>query len=703
MRLTSWSPSLPISFPASLRRTAGALLAALVAAVALAPAHPVSGATTATMEVTAGLRGWYDPGDHIVVAAEVSADEVFTGRVEVVAPSGAVVAKEIQVAGGTTKTLLLVAPTSFDNSPIDVRLTSGGQLVAKAAVAMKMAEEVELIGVLPALATRVGDLPEQVNLATDAGKAQLTELSLEQMALGAAALDVFDTVVATAADVRSLQPDQRASLLGWINRGGRLLLDDGDGASLDALPTEWRPGAAGWALAGRGEVRLVDGAASSGRWASIIEPSSATASEMSGFFGSTEQLGSVQQDLARRAGVALPSMVPLLVPLIAYWAIVSVVLFVVLKSLRRMTLAWVAIPLIAVLTAGAVVWYGQQWRSEGKPAASVFVDGFPGGGDSTASLLTFSRDGGTVKVGLPAGWQSDSEVAWYTGGISDVAPVVQPGSDGARMSVRLEPGQVTTANLIGPTGDTGLGAEAWIAGDRVEGTVTNNSPVTLHEVAVFGPGGAQALGELAPGATAEFSLDADALPVGFSRADRVWQTTSDPRAASDEIAEFGIWTNAGFSRVLYPSAMVRAAGWTTELPDGMDIGGGHTTTTVVTNVAPIQPRGSTLDAATVRWSMVRTPFSQNGNGTADTIYRYVVPPGTQLGQRTVLELPVGLDKIELWNGSGWVSAKATKRIVTVPTVSLRSGVVMARIPNDGQFFPGDQQPVLRGATPKDPA
>ena len=704
MRLTSWSPSLPISLPASVLRTARFAAAVLLGALALAPAQRASAAdTAATMEVTAGLRGWYDPGDHVVVSAEVSSDEVFTGRVEVVASSGAVVAKDIQVAGGTTKTVLLVAPTSLDNAPIDVRLTSSGQLVAKKSVALKIAEEVELVGVLPALATRVGSLPEQVNLATEAGKAQLAELSLDQMALGSSALEVFDTIVATTADVRSLQPDQRAALLGWINRGGRLLLDDGDAADLTALPAAWRPGVAGWALAGRGEVRLVDGAASSGRWASIIEPSTSSTSELGGFFGTTEQLGSVEQDLARRAGVALPSMVPLLVPLIAYWAIVSVILFVVLKSMRRMTLAWVAIPLIAVLTAGAVVWYGQQWRSEGKPAASVFVDGFPGGSDSSVSLLTFSRDGGTVKVGLPAGWQSDSEVAWYIGGGSDVAPVVQPGGDGTRLSVRLEPGQVTTASLLGPSTDTGLTTQAWVAGDNIEGAVTNGSTVTLHEVAIFGPGGAQALGTLAPGATAEFSIDADSLPMGFSRADRVWQPTSDPNADTGEIAEFGIWTNAGFSRVMYPSALVRAAGWTTELPDGMEIGGGHTSTTVLTSVAPIEPRGSTLDPATVRWSMARSPFSQNGNGTADTIYRYVVPPATQLGQRMVMELPVGLDKIELWNGTGWVSAKATKRIVTVPAADVRSGVVMARIPNDGQFFPGDQQPVLRGATSKDPA
>lgn len=685
------------------------VLAALLPSASAAPAA----AGTATLEVQAGLRGWHDPGDHVVVSASISADEVFNGRVEVVAGSGAVVAHDVQVAGGTTKTLLLVAPTSLDTQPIDVRLYSGSELVSKQSVAMKVAETVELVGVLPALVTRVGELPEQANMATEAGKVQLAELAPEQMALGSSALDVFDSIVGTSADLRSLQPAQRAALLGWLNRGGRLLLDDS--GNLDALPQAWRPGSAGWALAGRGEVRIVDGKASEGMWASIIEPSGESTSESAGMFGAGEQLGNVQQDLALRAGVKLPSMVPLLVPLVAYWAIVSVVLFFVLKSLRRLTLAWVAIPLLAALTALAVVWYGQQWRSVGKPAAATFVDGYPGGGDATTSVLTFSRDGGTSRVSLPAGWQSDSEVAWYFDGSGGLSPEVVPNADGTRLQVQLEPGQVTTANVLGPTTDVGLVASAQVSGSKVVGTVTNNSTVTLHQVAVFGTGGADAVGDLAPGQSAGFGINAAALPNGFTLADRVWRGTSaagtrsgssgsgDQLAAGAEIAELGIWSNASFGRVLYPSGMVRVAGWTTEMPGDVRIGGGLTTTTVVTSLARVQPGGATLPAAAVRSAMVRSPFTRFGNGTDDTVYRYVLPPEVQGGQRLVVELPVGLSSVEVWNGRGWVKAQASKRLVVLAPTSINDGVVMLRIPNDGMFFPGDQSPTVRGATAEDAA
>ena len=653
----------------------------------------------ATLEVAAGLRGWHDQGDHVVVTANVAADELFSGRIDVVAPSGATVTKSIQVAGGTTKSFMLVVPSSSDGSAIDVRLFHGDDLVAKKAVAMRVAEEVELVGVLPALVTRVGKLPEQVNLATEAGKAQLAELSLDQMSLGTAALDVFDSIAATTADVRSLQPAQLAALLGWLNRGGRLLLDDG--GDLSALPVDWRPSAGGWALAGRGEVRLVSGKASSGNWAAIIEPTGMAANEFNGFFGVSEQLGSVQQDLAARAGVKLPSMVPLLVPLLAYWLLASVVVYFVLRGMRRLTLAWVAIPLLAALTAGGVVWYGQQWRTAGKPAAAVFVDGYPGGGDAVASVLTFSRDGGTVRVGLPQGWQSDSEVAFFSGG-SAITPTVESGNDSSRLQVRLEPGQVTTGNVLGPTADVGLAAQATINDEQVVGTVTNTSPFTMQQVAVFGPGGAQLLGTLAPGDSAPFEIDADARPNGFSLADRVWDGTSDPRADKDEIAELGIWSNANYGRVMYPSAMVRVAGWTTEMNVGIETADGITTTTVVTSLAPIRPGSGPLRSGAVRVQMVRSPFTQFGNGTSDIIYRYLLPPDAQLGPRTVLRLPVGLSSIELWNGSGWIETIATRTIVTIPPTSIINGVVMARVPNNGEFFPSDQAPELRSATSEDP-
>ncbi len=691
--------------PRASLRHAVAVIAAAVALVSLAPLGSFAthvAAAEPTFEVTAGLRGWFDPGDHVVVAATVTSDDLLDGRIDVVAMTGARVTREVQVAGGTSKTFLMVVPTSADGSALDVRLYRNGELAVRRSVPLKPAEEVELVGVLPALVTRVGELPEQTNLATDTGKAQLTELSLEQMALGTAALDVFDTIAATSADLGSLQPAPRAALLGWLNRGGRLLLDDA--GDLSALPAEWQPGPTGYSLAGRGEVHLLNGAATAGQWASIIQPSAASNTENNQPFGS-EQLGTVQQDLARRAGVKVPSMIPLLVPLVVYWFVVSVVLFVVLKASRRLTLAWIAIPLLAAITAGGVLVFGDQWRSAGKPAASLYVDGYPGGGDGLLSVLTFSRNGGTSSVSLPAAWQGESDISMFFGFgefSATVPPQVIPTNDATQVRVRLEAGQVATATLAGPTGDSGLRAVAHVEGANVVGTVTNAGPIPLTQVAAFSAGGAQLIGSLAPGESAPFSIRADSLPPGFSLADRVWKSADRPGHDPADLAEYGIWTNASNSRVMYPTGLVRVAGWTDERPSEATMSGGLTSVAVVSELARIEPGPGPLPAASVRTSSVRSPFTQFGNGTSDTVYRYVLPPETQLGQRLVASVPIGLDAIEMWNGTAWVPTTAAKRLITVPPTCIQQGVVMLRIVNDGQFF-GDAIPVVRGATPKDTA
>ena len=653
------------------------------------------GVTTLTVEAGVG-DGWFDPGDHVVVTATVKTDDLLDGRIDVVSSSGSIVTREIQVAGGTTKAFMLVAPTSFDLSPITVNLYRGNELISKKSVTMTVAETVELVGVLPALVARVGELPEQVNIATG-GKAVLSDLSLEQMSLGSAALEAFDTIAATAADVRSLQSEQLAALLGWLNRGGRLLLDDA--GDLSALPDEWRPGNAGYALAGRGEVRLINGKGSNNQWASVIEPSGSSTSDFANMFGSNESLGVTQQDLALRAGVKQPSLTPLLVPLIAYTAIVSLVLFFVLRSMRRMTLAWIAIPVLASVTAVGVFVYGQQWRSVGKPAATTFVESYPGGADAYSSVLTFSRDGGTSTVRLPGGWQSDSELTQYYFGSSGVAVQLSPSAADSEVRVRLEPGQVTTANVLGPAAEGGLSATATVSDDEVVGTVTNHGTVTLYQVAVFGTGGVADIGTLAPGATADFAIDADPLPSGFTRADRVWDGTSDPDAADDEIAELGIWTNAGFARSMYPSGLVRAAGWTTELRNGLEVSGGFTSTTVVTSLAPIRPSSGPIPTASIRGSMARTPFGMFGNGLGDTIYRYILPPDASVGQGIVFEIPAGLGGVDLWNGSGWVRQDGDQRARVVVEPAMRAGgVIMVRFDSADGFF-SDQLPIVRGIEP----
>lgn len=681
-------------------RSARTPIAALALVVAIPLAHhgDARADTVPTLTATAGLRGWHDPGDHVVVTAVVESSSFFDGRVDVVTASGAVSSRSVDVAGGTSKTVQVVVPTPYDPQSLEVRLVDGDDPVATRSVNLRAAYEVELVGVMPAMATRAGKVPEQVTMASDTGRAQLETLDPDLFTLGPAALDVYDTIVATSADVNSLTDDQLPALLGWMNRGGRLLVDD-DG-TLTALPADWRPGPAGYAWTGRGEVRVVAGRASQGGWAGLIEPSGSSLSDAASiFFGSPT--ADVQRDLARRAGVELPSLTPLLIPLILYWLMVSVVLFVVLKLVRRMTLAWVAIPLIAVLTATGVVIYGNHWRSAGEPTASEFVDGYPGGGVAQLTALTFTRSGGTARVQLPPNWHSDSEVNPSFGSAAVLRTTAS--GDATVFSASLEPGQVASTTLSGATGDTGLQVEAAIdaAGGEVVGTVTNRGTSALFDVTVFSKGGGSRIGTLLPGESDEFSIDADPLPLGISIADRVWSRRFDDRGLSitedtESLVEFGVWDLAAMSYNLYPSGMVRAVGWTDQRSSAAR---GVPARSVLTTTAPITPSDGEVHPATVRATKVRDPFGPAGNFNSDTVLRYVLPSGMTAGTALVLELPIGLDSIELWSGSGWTKVRADKRIAAVPALTGRNGVVLARIAQNDNFFPSeDTLPELRSAT-----
>jgi hypothetical protein len=412
-----------------------------------------------------------------------------------------------------------------------------------------------------------------------------------------------------------------------------------------------------------------------------------------------EQFGTTQGDLARRSGVKLPSMAPILVPLVVYGVLVSLGLFVLLKLLRRMAFAWVAIPVLALVTAVGIVIAGHGWRSVGRPAASAFVDGYPGGAVAQVSMLTFSRDGGTTRVALPSGWHGDGDPTGFFAGESGLVPRVRSSATGTELSVRLDAGQVTTATASGPSAEVGLTASARVDGDSIVGTVTNSAPYPLEAVAVFGTGGVDVVGDLAPGGSAEFTLPARPLPAGFGLGNEAWRFDG-PDEVRRELPESGIWGAASVSTVLYPTGMVRVAGWTEARPADGD---GLSTRSVVTSLAAVAPGDGPLPAAAVRTITPRSPFGMFGNGLGDAVHRFTVPPEAA-AQRMVVELPLGLEAVEVWTGTTWVTITAVKRVAAVPPAAVRDGVVLVKVANDinGAFFGPDQKPVLRGATPEDP-
>lgn len=672
-------------------------------AIVLVPALAAIGLTTptglaradTTVEATAGVNGFADPQRAVVVSVRVSADELVDGRVEVSQDGSAtVVRQDLQVPAGTTKDLRILVPGPFFAGTLQVDVRDGDRLVATRDIRVRGEDDVELVGVLPRLLARGQELPDQVTLDSGTGRAELAALPLDILALGPSALEAYDTIAGTSDDIAAIDADQRSSLLVWVNTGGRLILDDA--ASIDALPDLWRPGPAGYAWAGVGEVRIVEGAASRGEWSAIVEPSAVAVADS---FGG-EMFVDPETDLARRAGLRLPSLTPVVVTLAIYGLVIGPVVYLLLRRARRLTLGWVVIPLVAVLTTGGIVAAGGRYRSGGNPATATFVDLSPGGSLALTTVLAFQRAGGTTTVTAPAGWTVDDAVAMWNGRVSDGARSLAPTTDGVALSMSLEAGQVATETMSGPTATADFTVTATMQPDgQLGGTVVNETDVALRDVAVFVGSGAVRVGDLAAGATAEWSTRApERLDRFVSRADQVWSMPFEPGADSQG-AELGIWGAASLRFDLFAPGLARAVGWADDVDATLDVGRDASTRTALSATAAVDAGGEPLGAATVRAATVRTPFGQFGDGTGDElIYRYLLPPGASPDDLQLADVDdFAITELAVWDGTAWTDLDLDAGdLLAVPATAVRGGTLLVRATADGRGDP-ESIPVLEGA------
>jgi hypothetical protein len=658
---------------ARLALTPLAICAAAVA-VSLAPAGVARAETT--VEGSVGVNGYADQLGHVVVSVQVTADELVDGRLDVThRGSPIVIRQDLQVPAGTTKDVRVLVPGPLFDGTLTVDVRDGDRLVATRDVRVRFDEDAELVGVLPRLVARGQELPEQATLDTDTGRAELAPLTTDVLDLGPAALDAYDTIAGTSDDLTALDAEQLRSVLLWVNAGGRLLLDDA--TTLDALPDSWRPGAAGYAWAGTGEVRVVDGAASRGEWASIIEPSTAAGS---GAFG-PEAFVDPETDLARRAGLRLPTLTPVIVTLAAYGFLIGPVVYLVLRRARRLTLGWVVIPIVAVVTAGGIVSAGGRYRSSGNPATAAFLDVSPAGSMATTNVLAFERGGGETTIDAPPGWTTDESATMWTGRREDTTRVQSVHADGTTVSMSLEAGQVSTNTLVGPADAVPFTVSATVTGDgRISGTVVNGTSVDLHDVAVFVGDRVSRIGTIGAGATATWDAPAPIDLQRFaSRGDQAWQLPFEA-GVDDQVAELGVWGTASMTIDLFTPGIVRAVAWTGELGAVVDLDREASTRTGLSATAPVDAAGAPLGAATVRATVVRTPFGPLGDGAGDEqVYRYLLPPGTPAEglQLTSIERPT-ISELAVWDGSGWQTLDVDEDEPAVPPAAVREGVVLVR-------------------------
>lgn len=704
-----------------MRRRHGGCWWALVAAV-IAPLAWVSPASAeTTLQVDAGYAGSFVAGQEVPVRVRVSADRLMRGTLEVgigSAENATPVAMPVEVPGGSQKEFLIVAPSSVDpnQSPeVVARLLQGDQIVASGHVTVRSAVDTEIVGLLPG-ALRGRPVPGPAPLTVDAGTARFAALSEVDLEQAPASLGPLSTLVADVDEIGRLAPGARAGVLRWMEDGGRLLVDSARGQVVPGLPDAWQPGARGRASAGLGEVVATGGAVAAGRWSGLVEPSGRGI--VSGKFGGEMPVAGT---LAADAGLRTPEIGWLVGFLVAYVVLVGPVVFLVVRRRGRPELAWVAVPLVALLFTSGSWAVGHNLRKATELVhASVITTGASGPVASTY-VGVFSRSGETARIGFPAGWT--------TGTFSDVGGAARPDlvtqtSDGPEARLALDTGQFGLVQATGPAPADGAGGlqitTASEPGGRVTGTVRNATPFRLDGVALFVGSDAVSVGELGPGEESLFSvLTSQARFDGGNPEFMVWAGLG--MGTPDGVADIGLWqaaqSTAGLN-MLAPDSVV-AAGWTRDFVPDVRVGGRKAKPdgrTLVLSRAELRLPATGPTTTAARRDIVRDPFGNRfarpaGGGA---VIRFVFPDGADTSNLTMTNL---FGSAEIWQDGAWQTAPCEggdcrganikdgcapglpcpavpQRVpgiarLTVPAAGVREGVIYVRVPGPASI----QQPI----------
>lgn len=664
------------------RRPASLLVVAVVTAVAalIAPTPRAAvAASTAALEV--GYDGSVRPARPFPVQVTVTTDRLVRGTIEVrsVMVNGPSAEQEVrlpvEVPGGGAKRYVLIVPGLPPFGPsaeISARLLDreGRVLAVSPGVTARFSAERELVGLL-AGARRGREVPGPAPLAVDTGVASFYAVDAEDLAAAPAALEPLGTILAGSGDVAAMADGTRRRFLAWLERGGSLVVDTPAGSKIAGLPAEWQPGPAGHHRAGLGRVIADPGGFASGDWSGRLFPTAnaASADPRFGPFGGDSR--GIAQTLADDAGVRVPQLGWLLLFLIAYALIVGPIMGLTLQRVGRAELAWVLIPLVAVLfTTGS--WVAARGLRGRTHAAHVSVVEHSPAGATVASFVGVAARGNReTTISLRDG-------AWSTlqsgaGAASGRGPLqLEIGENGPAARLRLASGQFAVAGLRGPApAGRGLTLTATSDDDGVaRGVLRNNSDTTLEEVAVMVGDAATSVGTLGPGDEREWEVqrgqaEPEHNPFNAAEAgiwgDRFGRFGPDGPHAGEEssISAFSAWQAATpLAGVNRPSGIAVAVGWSKQPKSPATLDGRSSTRmsgrTAIATSTPVAPTGRLTD-------MTVTGQVLHGNGLGfdgdrrpggSSIVRFVLPDGHAPSRPLLARVPFA-QRIEAWVGGRW--------------------------------------------------
>lgn len=683
----------------SIARVSCVLLLAGLSLTVTAPPAPAA----SSLKVEAGYGGFILPGRSFPVRVEARTDRLVRGRVEVIARSdngpgdSVAVHLPVEVPGGGAKSFVVVVPpiATFPGASIgvDARLVErdGGSLIAESGrVRTRSADDRELVGLLPQAAG--AKLPATVPLAIDAGVAEFFAVDAILLDLAPGSLEPLGTLVAGAGEVGRFTPPVLRRVLGWLERGGTLLVDAPTGSVIEGIPEEWQPGAGGTSPAGLGQIRVVPGLAAGGSWEGVIfpTPSRARSDPRFGGFGGGMPVGN---SLADDAGLRVPQLRWLLGFLLAYTAIVGPVLGIVLNRKKRSELAWILVPLAAVVFAGGSYTVARGLREGTRLAHGSVIELSPAGASATSFVGVAARDRQTTEVGLgDESWEAGRSASGFDGRQRSDIEMTE---SGPQAELRLSAGQFAVASIRAPIPSPGeIQVTATSSEDGVvEGTVRNDLDTALDEVLVLaGPNGMN-VGRLEPGEEREWTTrplglqDHQEFPIPEMS---LWRDASGQFGPPDPESpvKFSVWQSAVPGGGIRPAGLATAVGWTRDARLPIRIDGRERSakgSTAITTSVAVVPRGRVTDM-TVRGEMLRSGFEGFGaeaGGSLGRVARFALPSGSPLTRDLVASVPAFAGGVEVWDGGAWVSTNGGP-----PASGPAEGVVAGRVPSDVRGRPG---------------
>lgn len=566
-------------------------------------------------------------------------------------------------AGSRKEVTIYVLPNNFSRE-IVIQVIGDGEVLADTKATVRPQPNINyMVGIL-APERGALSLLSGIKLPGQERSRVLVDLTLADLPDRPEALRTFDLLVLNDMDTTSLTPGQAEALLGWVQTGGHLVIGGGPGAqrTLAGIPADLLPITFGStaeinaedaapladyaitdAVSGSGSFIAARGTANNSQvragdenlplvlerstgtglvhfvaldltaapfngwpgtakfWETVIGPGGAYPENMP-FDTSMRQYrsNSLFYALSNIPSLDLPSVRGLSILLVIYILMVGPVNYLVLRTLKRMHLAWITIPVLTALFSAAAFGIGYGMRGNDLVLNKIgIVQVQPGGAASLTTYMgLFSPRQQSYEVlvdgeGLVSpmsGYEGNPWGGMPGGSTSGGQMVFTQGSPARVEGLTVNQWAMQSFMSEGLWEDFGmLSADLRMENETLVGSVRNETAYPLTDVVVVYQNRFQRIGDLAPGAQAEVNLGLSNLqadrfnsPVSYRLFQENFTTSPVPRANElkanvlSSVLDNAPWMKALSSRFVpggYGQSGVTIFGWMDQAPPDVSIEG----------------------------------------------------------------------------------------------------------------------------------